>query len=177
MRVVLVTGPLGVGKTTLIEGLGRAYARRKAAVLDGDALSMTFPGGMGNSRLDLVEENLLSCAMNFRDWGAEYLFTAWIFARQNRLDHFVDRLVAQDMPVMVVSLCVSPAARDARLAARDRAHNFDPATQEWLRLLQESTMRLKTDLQIDTSGLTAYEVMNRVTERLHRWDALVPAHQ
>lgn len=177
MRVVLVTGPLGVGKSTLIEGLGRIYSRRKAAVLDGDALSMTYPGGTSTGRLNLVEENLFSCAQNFRDWGAEYLFMAWIFARQGRLDHFVDRLVEQDIGVMVVSLCASTKARDDRLQKRDRAHNFDPDTQRWLELLHESTLKLKTDMLIDTSHMNAYEVMNHVADRLARWESRIPVHQ
>ncbi len=168
---------MGVGKTTLIDGLARALSSKKTALLDGDAISLTYPGGAAADRLALVEDNLISCAENFRDWGADYLCTCWIFLAQRRLDHVVRRLEAKGIPALTVALYARPEQCAQRLAARTRPHTFDAAARRWLEEVADATVRLHTDVTLDTTTMSQYDVVSVLARHVRQWDALAWAQQ
>lgn len=168
---------MGVGKTTLIDGLARALSRKKTAILDCDALSMTYPGGAVAERLQLVEDNLVACAQNFDRWGADYLCTCWVFLQQRRLDETVARLERNNIPTLTVALVAPPEICCERILRRQRTHNFDAAARRWLEEVADASTRLRTDIALDASAKTPYDLVTVTAEQVKRWDALSWATQ
>lgn len=103
MRMVLLIGPPGVGKSTVASYLSRQCPFQNV-MLDGDDLAMTNPGGTDRKRLDLIERNIVHCAEGYRLWGAEYCFCSWIVAHQHRLDVLEKRLRAKGIHLRSIAL-------------------------------------------------------------------------
>lgn len=103
LRMVLLNGPPGVAKTTVSNQPARQCPYQNA-VLDGDDLVMTYPGGIDRKRLDLIERNIVHCAEGYRQWGAQYCFCSWIVAQQHRLDMLEKKLRAQKVHVRFMAL-------------------------------------------------------------------------
>jgi len=103
MRMVLLIGPPGAGKTTVASHLARQCPFQNA-VLDGDHLAMTYPGGTDRRRLDLIERNIVHCAEGYRQWGAQYCFCSWIVAHQHRLNLLEKKLRAGGVHVRFIAL-------------------------------------------------------------------------
>ena len=101
--MVLLIGPPGVGKTTVATHLARQCPHQNA-MLDGDQLALTFPGGTDRKRLDLIERNIVQCAEGYRQWGAQYCFCSWIVAHQHRLDTLEKRMRKQRTHIRFIAL-------------------------------------------------------------------------
>lgn len=166
MRFVLVTGPLGVGKTTVCKQLAMRYAEQNA-LLDGDDLGMTRPGGLTGKRLDLVERNLLTCAANFREWGAQYVFCSWVIANQFRLNRFQRRVIAAGFDFTCFALTAHDEVLFQRIEGRPEMR-FIPSLENkaWLGDLNARVGRLRGCMQINTTGLDLFTVVDRVCSGL-----------
>lgn len=177
MRVVMLTGPLGVGKSSAIEGLSRVYQGVKNAQLDADYVAMTRPGGIDRGRLDMVEANIMACARNFRDWGAEILFTCWLFESQRRLNRFTYRMRTEGMPVCTVALTGSLEVLCERIAHRERPFVFSDANKHWLEVLNQRTRQLRGVHHVDTTHRQRHEVVDCIAAAVENWDGLALARQ
>jgi hypothetical protein len=117
VRAVLVTGPVGVGKTAVAAELGEVLAERgvRAAVLDLDWLGWLPRADGGVDQLIL--RNLRAVRPNLESAGATHL----VLARSVRDPQFVAELAAElrDGGLAVARLTASASAIDARLRARD----------------------------------------------------------
>jgi len=161
MLFVMITGPLGVGKSTLAHGLSRA-TDEKSAVVDGDHLAMTWPGGAERARLDLVENNLLSCAKNFHDWGAVYVFASWVFESERRYNLFAEQVRRRNWEFLGIGLHADDDVLLRRLLAR-KNQPFAPSPDniDWIKRLNKRTRSFSNCRQIDTSALSEAAVLYR----------------
>lgn len=161
-RMLLVMGPPGVGKTTLVDSLSMSCPRPNARI-DSDSLGCTRPGGTDRTRLDLVENNLFHCMNGFRDWGAEYIFCSWITERQHRLDGLIARLRAANIMTRAIALEAPCDELVSRMHGReDTRFEANQAGMEHLQLLSNRMHRLISCKHIDTFGRTEYEVLKHV---------------
>ena len=114
-QAVLITGPVGVGKTSLAAELGDVLAERGtvAAVVDLDWLGW-LPSAVNGSIDALILRNLEAVWPNFRDAGAERL----VLARSVRDAQLVTKL-REAYDLQVVRLRASEETVAARLAGRD----------------------------------------------------------
>jgi len=109
--VVIITGPVGVGKTTTAEALGELLIEHDIphTMIDMDALTWTYPRPAGdrfNARLGL--RNLADVTKNGRENGSTRLIVAGVIeARSDRDDY---RNVIPGAEVTVVRL-VAPIER------------------------------------------------------------------
>lgn len=161
-QVVLIMGPPGVGKSTLIEGLARACPHQNARV-DSDHLGCTRPGGTARSRLDLIENNLFHCISNYREWGAEYIFCTWITEHQHRLDGLITRLRAANVTARAIALDAPCDELLSRIDGRPDSR-FEASTSgiDHLRGLSSRMQRLASCKHVDTLGRSEFEVLKQV---------------
>ncbi|MFD9889438.1 AAA family ATPase [Amycolatopsis sp. NPDC059027] len=115
---LLVTGPVGVGKTTIAEAVGDllAAAAIPHAVIDLDALRGRWPAP-ADDPFDLAMElrNLRSVARNYRDAGAHRLVLAGVVESREDRRRYAEALGVEPA---VCRLTAAEAVIDRRLARR-----------------------------------------------------------
>ncbi|MFC7375730.1 MULTISPECIES: hypothetical protein [unclassified Brachybacterium] len=127
-RALLITGAVGVGKTTVTDAVGSELARRgvPGAGIDLDGLRRCWPAPDGDrfhGRLELA--NLRAVSVNYRDAGARVLVAAGVLERRADRTHYED---AMGCPLTVVRL---QAPRDLVRARLHRRHELDPDGLDW----------------------------------------------
>ena len=166
LRMVMLIGAPGVGKSTVAEALSRQCPLQNV-VLDGDALAQTMPGGMDRKRLDLVERNLLHCAEGYRIWGAQYCFSTWVVAHQQRLDMLGKRMRAKGIHLRVIALDAPVGVLVDRIMARPQPR-FSPTDEnlDYLASLGKRIRGLHHCEIVDTTGKHFSSVANDIATRL-----------
>ena len=120
MQTILVTGPVGVGKTTMIARMSRLLrdAGVPHAAIDFDQLTASFPRAPGDdvwgTRLGLA--NLASMWRNYRAAGADRLLIARVLKTRSELESY--RTAVPGAEITVVRLRASLKALQARLRER-----------------------------------------------------------
>ncbi|GAA1284406.1 AAA family ATPase [Brachybacterium alimentarium] len=147
-RALLITGAVGVGKTTAADAIGDELAIRgvPGAVMDLDRLRQAWPAPIDDRfQTKLTLANLRSMTRNYRDVGAQVLVAAGVLeTREERLAHES----AFGCPLTVVRLTVPHEVVRARL---HRRHELDPNGLAWhLDRYDELTAILDAAMVADT---------------------------
>jgi len=166
MRIVLVTGTVGVGKSTI----GLAVAERASAggsttaFLDVDELSRLWPAPQIDPfRDELTLNNLRAVVPNYEAAGASLLVLAWVIQTAEDL---TDLEGALGSSVTAVRLLGAPAVVEARL--RDRHQGPASDGLAWHLQRAPELAAIQDDLAlpvIDASG-SVDEVAKEVLETL-----------
>jgi len=119
-RVLVVTGPCGVGKTSVMRAIGGllAVAGVPHALVDVDALREAFPAPP-NDRFNegLGQRNLSAVAANYRAAGARHLILADIVETRGQIDNY--RAAVPDSDIQIIRLLASQGTIERRLARRE----------------------------------------------------------
>lgn len=151
---LLITGTVGVGKTTVAEAVGDLLINLSVphALIDLDQLRLSWPRPVGDPFNHVMElRNLMSVAANYRAAGAVRLVLAGVIERRADLTDYEH---AVDCSVKVVRLRAHPSVLVDRLRER---HINDPAGLAWhLARAPELTKILDqariADAEVDTTG-------------------------
>jgi adenylylsulfate kinase len=120
VRAVLLTGPIGAGKTVVAMELGELLAERglPTAVIDLDWLGWFHPGDAPGATPDeLIADNLRAVWPRFREAGARYLVLARALTTGAQVAAVRDAL--GDVELTVVLVHASTGAIAERLGRRD----------------------------------------------------------
>ncbi len=167
MRVALVTGTVGVGKSTVGFAVAESAAAHgvSTAFLDVDALSRLWPAPAGDPfRTELILTNLSSIVGNYEAAGAELLVLAWVITESGDL---ADLETAVGSSVGAVRLVAPGAVVESRLRTRHQGTEADGLAWHLRRgpelaSIQDNGLNLAT---IDASGAVA-EITAAVLDRL-----------
>lgn len=165
-RVLVITGPCGVGKTSVMHAIGERLASEGVprALVDVDALREAWPAPADdpfNERLG--RQNLASLAANYRAAGINHLILADIVEEpRNRADY---EQAVPEARIQIVRLHASQSTIEERLARRsgddsERAWHAARAAElaaRWQRVPVE-------DLLVDTEGKSLAEVAEEILE-------------
>lgn len=122
MRVptIIVTGPVGVGKTTVAEEMGYALggAGVPHATIDFDRLTACYPRPADDDRwgTKLGLRNLAALWSNYQASGARRLLIARVIEARSELDGFREAVPGAD--ILVVRLRATPETLQARVRQR-----------------------------------------------------------
>jgi chloramphenicol 3-O-phosphotransferase len=167
MRVVIVTGPCGAGKTSTIWRLGEILAEREIphAVIDVDDVRYFHPAPPDdpfNSRLAL--RNVAAMAANFREAGARCLLLADVIEHGEFAAAYASAIPGAD--VCVVRLDVPLDVLIARLEAREGAATIDWYRNRARELQGIMESRQIGDLVIDVGTHSIDTVAREIATRL-----------
>ena len=122
MRVptIIVTGPVGVGKTTVSEEMGYVLRDAKVphATVDFDRLTACYPRPKGDDGwgTKLGHMNLAALWQNFRASGARRLIIARVIESRSELEGYREAVPGAE--ITVVRLRASPSTLQARVRRR-----------------------------------------------------------
>ncbi len=167
--VLIVTGPVGAGKTTVAAAISAELERRAVAHawVDVDQLAQCFPRPVDDPfHGRLVTRNLADLARNFREAGAGRLILPYVIE-----DAAGRAAIASAIPggeLTVVRLTVRPETVAARLRGRESGESL-----AWhLRRAPELTGIMERngvgDLVVETDGRTPEELAVEIL-RLVGW--------
>jgi adenylylsulfate kinase-like enzyme len=118
--VMLVTGPVGVGKTAVAGEVSELLARARVphACVDVDSLRWSYPSPPGDRfRTALALQNLAAIGANFRAAGAERLVLADVVESRDELDRY--RAAVPGARIVVVRLRAPVETLQTRVAERE----------------------------------------------------------
>ncbi len=164
--VMLITGPVGVGKTTVASEVSEllAQARVPHAFVDMDSLRWSYPSPPGDRfRTALAMRNLAAVWEIFRTEGAERLVLAGVVESQAELDDY--RAAVPGARIVVVRLRAPVETLQVRVAARElgsgRAWHLARAAE----LAAQMDRDAVEDVLIETEGRPLAEIAHEAMAR------------
>lgn len=168
MPTILVTGPVGVGKSTLIEAMGRLLrdADVPHATVDFDQLTACYPrlpddDGWGT---DLGLTNLASLWRNYAARGADRLLLARVIEDRTELDGY--RAAVPGSEITVVRLRASPATLQERIRRRGEGRGMEWHLNRAVELAPLMDAQHVEDFVIETEGRHPGELARETLRRV-----------
>ena len=166
-RLILVGGPMGVGKTTAAKQLQALLER--CAFLDGDWCWDLHPFRVTEETKAMVMDNIVHLLSGFlRCSEVDHVVFCWVMHEQAILDTLLSRLPLGDTDVTAVSLVCSPEALKARIDRDVQAglRAPDVLARSLDRLpLYDTLATVKLDTTVLTPRQTAQAILALATEK------------
>lgn len=155
MKVIVLNSAPGVGKTTLLKQI-EMVLKKNFAILDGDDVGRLVPLSLSIEWLDLIQENIVSCAINYRNFGADFLIVSFVFPSENRLHRLTNLLACANIKILcIISLYCDEVELGKRIQKRNttRIMNVERAIN-----CNRQIKQLESDFLIDTTEKTPEEI-------------------
>ncbi|MFP4345771.1 MAG: AAA family ATPase [Anaerolineales bacterium] len=168
--IVIINGPCGVGKTTVAWELNARFHR--AVMLDGDYIGAVHPFAIyDEARVDYLYRTLRHLvAFHVEEGGYEHFIINYVFESPESLAQLQTLLADLAGPVVAFRLRASDEALERRIRAREERPDWYLRRYRELVAIQERAARRgEMGILIDTTGLTAAEVVDRIWARLQGW--------
>lgn len=164
-RLIFISGPMGVGKTTVSTLL---YRRLEDSVfLDGDWCWMMHPFTVTDETRAMVLDNITHLLNNFLACSQyQNIIFCWVMDSQDILDSIRTRLALEHCAVFSFTLTASPDALEKRIAADIARKLRQPgdAARSIARLPHYDTM---DTIKVDVSSCKPEEAVDAIVQYLH----------
>ena len=156
-KLVLIGGPPGVGKTSVLEHLPGLFDQ--LAILDADDVWRVQPGFPNEVHRNYSDENVISVLRGYLDAGFPLVFLSWVLANPIKLERILAGLRGHYDSSLVVYLvasreCLQERAREKY--ERGLAREYQLAKLEQIEALPHP--------KIDTTGLTPEAAASQLAE-------------
>jgi LDH2 family malate/lactate/ureidoglycolate dehydrogenase/broad-specificity NMP kinase len=162
MRVVMITGAPGVGKTEVARALAGRYGE-SSAVIDTDAISDVRPWKADERLYRLIAVNLAACVIGFKAAGVRTLVVSGALVPGRAFDHLAPLLQDVTLRWTIYALRAAPTELAAR--ARNDGKTQDADTRITWAHLNDEVARIDGAHVIDTTELTLDDVVAEITAR------------
>ncbi len=161
--VIVITGPVGVGKTTVASALSdRLIATNEPhALIDMDQLRQSYPRPAGDRfNMALGLRNLAALWANYRAAGAECLILADIVESPDDVEAY--RAAVPNAEVTVVRLLASADTVGQRLAQRETGASLRWHQQRAAELVALMEKEAIGDVLVETDEKTALDIADEI---------------
>lgn len=164
---IILTGPVGVGKTTVAEAMG--YALRDAqvphATIDFDRLTACYPRPADDDRwgTKLGLQNLAALWKNYQASGARRLLIARVIEARSELESF--RRAVPGAEILVVRLRATPETLQARVRQRRQGSldwHLDRAVELAALMDAQAVENMLVETEDRDPAVIAREILERV---------------
>jgi len=166
--VLLVTGPVGVGKTTVDEEMGLLLLDAKVphATVDFDQLTACFPRPADDDRwgTKLGLMNLAALWKNYEQSGARRLLIARVIESRSDLDGFREAVPGAD--ILVVRLRAAPDTLQSRVRQRGPGRGMEWHLHRAVELAPLMDAQHVEDVLIETDGRDATNIARDILLRV-----------
>ena len=123
MEAILVTGPVGSGKTVVAQEIVAIAQERGLAVAAVDVDWLSWVTGAGETHDEVIRRNLAAVAANYADVGVTRLVAARLVMSAAALRAILEAL--EGWHVVIVELEANRATLESRLRGRDVGRELD----------------------------------------------------
>lgn len=159
MKIILINGPMGVGKTTI----GKYIAEKNigTAFIDGDWCLDIHPFIGNRETKTMAIDNILHMIDNYRKCSAcKMIVFVWLMDNQWVYQRIIEGIETLQLVVKSVTLICDKASLINRWT-NDK--NCEWRTEEWLEDSIKSLQYFETlENQIDTSNMNIEDVANKI---------------
>jgi hypothetical protein len=163
----IITAAPGVGKTTIMSHLLHKLPD-DSAMIDGDELGRIHPWSLSIEWLNLIQDNIVKCAENFRNYGKKYFVTTFCLPTQERLERLTMKLSALGYQVHSFALIVSNENLEKRHIERneDKQLNYEDfdESQKCNNAIRKLTRVHFIDINDVTAEESAFIISNKISE-------------
>ena len=160
MKVIIINAAPGIGKTSLLKRIEKSDLQ-DSAVIDGDDLGRIIPLQGTDRWLNLIQDNLASCAANYQEYGLRLLFISFVLPSQERVSHLMKKLMDAGISnVFHITLICDDAEIESRIVARNTSRLI---TVGRAKELNAEIKLLESDYRMDTSHKDADEVFRKLS--------------
>lgn len=161
MNTILITGAPGVGKTTILPAICERLPQ-KNGFIDGDSVGRTTPLDIELDRLNLIQDNICSCAQNFQKWGAKWFVAGFVLPTQERMQRLTDALKKLGCHVHIIGLVADKETLSKRNKEKDESYGKDPGSILGAIELNGMIKEIRGIHIIDTTILSVNQVAEQV---------------
>lgn len=160
MDVIIMNAAPGVGKTTILKLLENKLSNG-FAIIDGDDVGRTIPLENTLDWLNLIQDNIVACAKNFKEHDIKTLIVSFVFPSKERLQRIVSLLEKEENNVYHIKLICEPEILKKRIKRRNNQKLL--SIHRALECNAE-IKKINADYCIDTTQKSPDQVMNIVVD-------------
>lgn len=170
--IVMITGPCGIGKTSVSEALVTHFDR--AVMLDGDYIGAVHPFEIYNdARIDYLYRTLqVLVAFHIQEGYYHNFVLNYVFESPESLADLRGRLAVYDHEIYVYRLTAADAAIEERILNREGVDGEDVAWylnryRELVSIQENAARQGDMGVEIETTGQSAAQVAERIWNDIH----------
>jgi len=170
--VLIITGPVGVGKTSVAEEIFDQLAARDMpqAVVDLDGLGLCWPSGDDDPfNQQMAVANLAAVWQNYRATGAARLVIARVVETRGELVDY--RHAVPGAAIQVCLLAATKQALRARVASRETGSSFESLARRADELADVMANSEVADFTVETEDRALADIALEVLRKAHWIDA------
>ncbi len=161
MKVIVLNGPMGVGKTTV----GKLIAEKApgTAFIDGDWCLDLHPFVGNRETKEMAIDNILHMIGNYRKCSAcKMVVLVWLMDDSWVLERIIDGITALEAEVQYVTLA---CGRESLIRRWKEDRQCEWRTDRWLEISLASLPRFaEMENRINTDGLSAEEIADMILQ-------------
>lgn len=156
--VFVMNAAPGVGKSTLLRELQNRLDDG-FALLDGDDVGRVVPLENTLEWLNLIQDNMVSCCVNFREYGKKHIVLGFVFPGEERIQRLKGLLEKEGFEVCHITLFCQDREVERRIRERNTSRLIGISNAiEYNRKI----MGMKSDYQLDTTSLNREEASGNI---------------
>lgn len=179
--IIIINGPLGIGKTELSWALLEYYER--GVMLDGDFIGAVHPFDIYDpGRIDYLYQTLQLLISHHRSHGYFNFVINYVFEEAQSLSQLRKMLAELDDVMYAFRLVCDPQEAERRIRQRGKASGLDAERISWeiersrqlAVIQQEAALQGDLGFEMDTSHLSVQQTAQAIWDVIHERMILVP---